>query len=149
MAATCECEWPHLITKQNKISPLQYPHLCFRVILFTVAIETIAMAVYGSLWSCTSTELAAPVTSTNTTLDLRVGGSPHCDLTLLTCLLIGSYRFCIIPLLAAFHAKPQTQQWASKWREGRETTVLCGVWRTIFACLCAPLPTAQFFVSGV
>ena len=73
-----------------------------------------AMSAYRSLWSCTSTELVVPASS-NTTLDLRVGATPHCDLTLLTCLLIGSYRFCIVPLLAAFHAKPKTQQWGSKW----------------------------------
>ncbi|XP_031442738.1 microtubule-associated tumor suppressor 1 homolog A isoform X2 [Clupea harengus] len=70
------------------------------------------MSAYRSLWSCTSTELVVPASS-NTTLDLRVGATPHCDLTLLTCLLIGSYRFCIVPLLAAFHAKPKTQQWGS------------------------------------
>uniref|UniRef100_A0A4W6BQX0 Uncharacterized protein n=1 Tax=Lates calcarifer TaxID=8187 RepID=A0A4W6BQX0_LATCA len=36
-----------------------------------------------------------------------------CDLTLMTCLLIGSYRFCIIPLLAAFNGRDR-KLWRSK-----------------------------------
>uniref|UniRef100_A0A3B4E9K5 Uncharacterized protein n=1 Tax=Pygocentrus nattereri TaxID=42514 RepID=A0A3B4E9K5_PYGNA len=59
------------------------------------------MAAYGGLRSCTWTEFSMHI-FTNSTLVPQSSACAECDLTLLTCLFIGSYRFCIIPLLAAF-----------------------------------------------
>ncbi|MED6270014.1 hypothetical protein CHARACLAT_005511 [Characodon lateralis] len=60
------------------------------------------MAGYTGLRSCTWTEFPAYVFY-NSSLLAQSHAESTCDLTLLTCVLIGSYRFCIIPLLAAFH----------------------------------------------
>uniref|UniRef100_A0A3P9BFK8 Uncharacterized protein n=1 Tax=Maylandia zebra TaxID=106582 RepID=A0A3P9BFK8_9CICH len=57
------------------------------------------MAGYTGLRSCTWTEFPAHVFNSSSLLTQGSAAS-SCDLTLLTCLLIGSYRFCIIPLLA-------------------------------------------------
>uniref|UniRef100_A0A3B4EQ83 Uncharacterized protein n=1 Tax=Pundamilia nyererei TaxID=303518 RepID=A0A3B4EQ83_9CICH len=62
------------------------------------------MAGYTGLRSCTWTEFPAHVFNSSSLLTQGSAAS-SCDLTLLTCLLIGSYRFCIIPLLAAFNGK--------------------------------------------
>uniref|UniRef100_A0A3Q0SS55 Uncharacterized protein n=1 Tax=Amphilophus citrinellus TaxID=61819 RepID=A0A3Q0SS55_AMPCI len=62
------------------------------------------MAGYTGLRSCTWTEFPAHVFNSSALLTQGSAAS-SCDLTLLTCLLIGSYRFCIIPLLAAFNGK--------------------------------------------
>lgn len=61
----------------------------------------------------TLTEFSEQVFS-NSSLDHQPSSCSQCDLTLLTCLLIGSYRFCIVPLLAASHRKPKTRLWRSK-----------------------------------
>lgn len=68
------------------------------------------MAGYTGLRSCTWTEFPAHVFNSSSLLT-QVSAASSCDLTLLTCLLIGSYRFCIIPLLAAFNGKER-----SLWR---------------------------------
>ncbi|XP_069026997.1 microtubule-associated tumor suppressor 1 homolog A isoform X5 [Embiotoca jacksoni] len=60
------------------------------------------MAGYTGLRSCTWTEFPAHVFNSSSFL-AHGNAASNCDLTLLTCLLIGSYRFCIIPLLAAFN----------------------------------------------
>uniref|UniRef100_A0A3Q4I856 Uncharacterized protein n=1 Tax=Neolamprologus brichardi TaxID=32507 RepID=A0A3Q4I856_NEOBR len=57
------------------------------------------MAGYTGLRSCTWTEFPAHVFNSSSLL-AQGSAASSCDLTLLTCLLIGSYRFCIIPLLA-------------------------------------------------
>uniref|UniRef100_A0A8D3DXK1 Uncharacterized protein n=1 Tax=Scophthalmus maximus TaxID=52904 RepID=A0A8D3DXK1_SCOMX len=62
------------------------------------------MAGYTGLRSCTWTEFPAPVFN-NSSLMAHGTAASSCDLTLMTCLLIGSYRFCIIPMLAAFNGK--------------------------------------------
>uniref|UniRef100_A0A671NJ95 Uncharacterized protein n=1 Tax=Sinocyclocheilus anshuiensis TaxID=1608454 RepID=A0A671NJ95_9TELE len=61
----------------------------------------------------TLTEISEQV-FTNSTMNRQPSSCAPCDLTLLTCLVIGSYRFCIIPLLSAFYGKPKTQLWRSK-----------------------------------
>uniref|UniRef100_A0A9J7YGC3 Uncharacterized protein n=2 Tax=Cyprinus carpio TaxID=7962 RepID=A0A9J7YGC3_CYPCA len=43
----------------------------------------------------------------------EISDQAPCDLTLFTCLLIGSYCFCIIPLLSALCGKPKTQLWST------------------------------------
>lgn len=62
----------------------------------------------------TLTEISEQV-FTNSTLNQQPSSCAQCDLTLLTCLLIGSCHFCIIPLLFAFYGKPKTQLWRSKY----------------------------------
>lgn len=71
------------------------------------------MAGYTGLRSCTWTEFPAHVYN-NSSLMAQGSAASNFDLTLLTCLLIGSYRFCIIPLLAAFNGK-DGKLWSSKW----------------------------------
>jgi len=74
---------------------------------------------FNSLWKVMSahggtlTEFPEQV-FINATLDQQSSPCAPCDLTLLTCLLIGSYRICIIPLLSSFHGKPNTRLWQSK-----------------------------------
>uniref|UniRef100_A0A8C7D8P2 Uncharacterized protein n=1 Tax=Oncorhynchus kisutch TaxID=8019 RepID=A0A8C7D8P2_ONCKI len=63
------------------------------------------MSGYGGLRSCTWTEFSTQVFTNSSLIPQGSATGSHCDLTLLTCLLIGSYRFCIIPLLAAFNGK--------------------------------------------
>lgn len=75
------------------------------------------MSAPGGLRSCTSTEFS-PHLFINSTLSPQAGPGAHCDLTLLTCLLVGSYRFCIAPLLAAFNGKARTQLWRCKFGGG-------------------------------
>lgn len=70
------------------------------------------MASYTGLRSCTWIEFPAHVFNNSSFGQESVTSS--CDLTLLTCLLIGSYRFCIIPLLSAFNGKHK-KLWKSKW----------------------------------
>uniref|UniRef100_A0A8C5I264 Microtubule-associated tumor suppressor 1 n=1 Tax=Gouania willdenowi TaxID=441366 RepID=A0A8C5I264_GOUWI len=60
------------------------------------------MAGYTELRSCTWTESTALVFN-NSSVFAEGSTATSCDLTLLTCFLIGSYRFCIVPLLAAFN----------------------------------------------
>ncbi|XP_071313910.1 microtubule-associated tumor suppressor 1 homolog A isoform X3 [Trachinotus anak] len=62
------------------------------------------MAGYTGLRSCTWTEYPSHVFN-NSSLMTQGSAASNCDLTLMTCLLIGSYRFFIIPLLAAFNGK--------------------------------------------
>ena len=73
------------------------------------------MAGYTGLRSCTWTEFPVDIL-TNSSLISRSTVSSNCDLTLLTCLLIGSYRFCIVPLLAVFNGKGGNRLWRSKHR---------------------------------
>lgn len=71
------------------------------------------MAGYTGLRSCTWTE--SPTHVFNNSFSMGQGSAASsCDLTLLTCLLIGSYRFCIIPLLAVLSGK-DGKLWRSKW----------------------------------
>lgn len=65
------------------------------------------MLAYGGLRSCTWSAPSLYVFD-NSTLIPQFSAVSQCDLTLLTCLLIGSYRFCIIPLLAACSGKSKT-----------------------------------------
>lgn len=62
------------------------------------------MADFTGLRSCTWTEFPAHPAENSSSVTQNSTAS-SCDLTLLTCLLIGSYRFCIIPLLAVFSGK--------------------------------------------
>uniref|UniRef100_A0A1A8G381 Mitochondrial tumor suppressor 1a n=2 Tax=Nothobranchius korthausae TaxID=1143690 RepID=A0A1A8G381_9TELE len=64
------------------------------------------MAGYTGLRSCTWTEPPVHVFS-NSSLLTPGSTSSSCDLTLLTCLLIGSYRFCIIPVLAVINGRDE------------------------------------------
>lgn len=73
-----------------------------------------AMATYSGPRSCTWTELPGQVSSNFSSLAQRTATTSSCDLTLLTCLLIGSYRFCLIPLLALFSGKGR-QLWRRKY----------------------------------
>ncbi|XP_023847965.1 microtubule-associated tumor suppressor 1 homolog A isoform X2 [Salvelinus sp. IW2-2015] len=69
------------------------------------------MSGYGGLRSCTWTEFSTQVFNNSSLIPQGSAAGSHCDLTLLTCLLIGSYRFCIIPLLAAFNGKTRIRLW--------------------------------------
>lgn len=71
------------------------------------------MADFTGLRSCTWTEFPA-LPAQNASSVTRSNTASSCDLTLLTCLLIGSYRFCIIPLLAVFNGNDK-KLWRSKW----------------------------------
>lgn len=71
------------------------------------------MADFSGLRSCTWTELPAHLVHNSSAVSGDSAAS-SCDLTLLTCLLIASYRFCIIPLLAALHGKDK-KLWRRKW----------------------------------
>ncbi|XP_035861333.1 microtubule-associated tumor suppressor 1 homolog A isoform X5 [Sander lucioperca] len=62
------------------------------------------MAGYTGLRSCTWTEFPAHIFNSSSSMAQGRAAS-NCDLTLLTCLLIGSYRFCVIPLLSLFNGK--------------------------------------------
>uniref|UniRef100_A0A3P8Y0C2 Uncharacterized protein n=1 Tax=Esox lucius TaxID=8010 RepID=A0A3P8Y0C2_ESOLU len=57
----------------------------------------------GGLRSCTWTEFSSEIFANSSFIPPGRDAGSHCDLTLLTCLLIGSYRFFIIPLLAALN----------------------------------------------
>uniref|UniRef100_A0A3B4A677 Uncharacterized protein n=1 Tax=Periophthalmus magnuspinnatus TaxID=409849 RepID=A0A3B4A677_9GOBI len=61
------------------------------------------MAVYNAVRCGTMTEFSVHIFHNSSSFGALGNGSAgaSCDLTLLTCVLIGSYRFCIIPLLAA------------------------------------------------
>lgn len=71
------------------------------------------MADFTGLRSCTWTEFPA-LSAQNASSVTRSNTASSCDLTLLTCLLIGSYRFCILPLLAVFNGNDK-KLWRSKW----------------------------------
>ena len=77
----------------------------------------------GTLRSCTWTEFPVDIL-TNSSLISRSSVGSNCDLTLLTCLLIGSYRFGIVPLLAVFNSKGGNRLWISKRR-----------WNIIYECM--------------
>uniref|UniRef100_A0A3P9MIZ6 Uncharacterized protein n=1 Tax=Oryzias latipes TaxID=8090 RepID=A0A3P9MIZ6_ORYLA len=53
--------------------------------------------------SCTWTEFPARTLNGSSFAAQSLLAESECDLTLLTCLLVGSFRFCIVPLLAAFN----------------------------------------------
>uniref|UniRef100_A0A8C4RGF1 Uncharacterized protein n=1 Tax=Erpetoichthys calabaricus TaxID=27687 RepID=A0A8C4RGF1_ERPCA len=57
----------------------------------------------GKFRSCTFPEF--PCILFNSTLVLQDNADSQFDMTFLMFILIGSYRFCIIPLLAAFNGK--------------------------------------------
>uniref|UniRef100_A0A8D2LZ73 Uncharacterized protein n=1 Tax=Varanus komodoensis TaxID=61221 RepID=A0A8D2LZ73_VARKO len=59
------------------------------------------MTIPGGLRSCTETDFS-PHIFTNSTLTPPADSGSHYDITLLTLLVVGSYSFCIIPLLATF-----------------------------------------------
>uniref|UniRef100_A0A4W4H1L0 Uncharacterized protein n=1 Tax=Electrophorus electricus TaxID=8005 RepID=A0A4W4H1L0_ELEEL len=71
------------------------------------------MEAYRALRSGTWTELSVHI-FTNSTPIPQSSVCTQYDLTLLTCLLVGSYRFCIVPLLAACYGKRKTRVWRSK-----------------------------------
>lgn len=71
------------------------------------------MLVYEGLRSCTWSEFSLDVFENSTLIPQSNAGS-QCDLTLFTCLLIGSYRFCVVPLLAACYGKSKTPLQRSK-----------------------------------
>lgn len=72
------------------------------------------MAGYSGPRSCTWTEFPAHVSHNSSALAQRNATASSCDLTLLTCVLIGSYRFCIVPLLTLFTGKGR-QLWRCKY----------------------------------
>ena len=81
--------------------------------------------------SCTWTEFPVDIL-TNSSLISRSTVGSNCDLTLLTCLLIGSYRFGIIPLLAVFNSKDGNRLCRSEHR----WSLSMNAWRG--ATLCFP-----------
>uniref|UniRef100_A0A8C3GWW9 Uncharacterized protein n=1 Tax=Corvus moneduloides TaxID=1196302 RepID=A0A8C3GWW9_CORMO len=62
------------------------------------------MTIPGGLRSCTETNFS-PVIFINSTLTPPTDSGSHYDITLLTLLVVGSYSFCIVPLLATFTGK--------------------------------------------
>ncbi|XP_010568350.1 PREDICTED: microtubule-associated tumor suppressor 1 isoform X3 [Haliaeetus leucocephalus] len=62
------------------------------------------MTIPGGLRSCTETNFS-PIIFINSTLTPPTDSGSHYDITLLTLLVVGSYSFCIIPLLATFTGK--------------------------------------------
>uniref|UniRef100_A0A8D0HD84 Uncharacterized protein n=1 Tax=Sphenodon punctatus TaxID=8508 RepID=A0A8D0HD84_SPHPU len=62
------------------------------------------MTIPGGLRSCTETDFS-PHIFINSTLTPPADSGNHYDVTLLTLLVVGSYSFCIIPLLATFTGK--------------------------------------------
>ncbi|XP_047658336.1 microtubule-associated tumor suppressor 1 homolog A isoform X4 [Tachysurus fulvidraco] len=86
------------------------------------------MLASGDLRSCTWSEFSSYVFNNSTLIPQTTAGS-QCDLTLLTCLLIGSYRFCIIPLLAAIYGKSKTPLQRSDKRTASlsNASVMCAV----------------------
>ncbi|XP_010000783.1 PREDICTED: microtubule-associated tumor suppressor 1 isoform X4 [Chaetura pelagica] len=78
------------------------------------------MTIPGGLRSCTDTNFS-PVVFINSTLTPPTDSGSHYDITLLTLLVVGSYSFCIIPLLATFTGKKSSTtviikngEWPSK-----------------------------------
>ncbi|XP_053113692.1 microtubule-associated tumor suppressor 1 isoform X2 [Hemicordylus capensis] len=65
------------------------------------------MTIPGGLRSCTETDFS-PHIFTNSTLTPPADSGSHYDITLLTLLVVGSYSFCIIPLLATFTGRRTT-----------------------------------------
>ncbi|XP_009954269.1 PREDICTED: microtubule-associated tumor suppressor 1 isoform X3 [Leptosomus discolor] len=62
------------------------------------------MTIPGGLRSCTETNFS-PIIFINSTLTPPTDSGSHYDITLLTLLVVGSYSFCIIPLLSTFTGK--------------------------------------------
>uniref|UniRef100_A0A8C3PT52 Microtubule-associated tumor suppressor 1 n=1 Tax=Calidris pygmaea TaxID=425635 RepID=A0A8C3PT52_9CHAR len=62
------------------------------------------MTIPGGLRSCTETNFS-PIIFINSTLTPPADSGSHYDITLLTLLVVGSYSFCIVPLLATFTGK--------------------------------------------
>uniref|UniRef100_A0A8C0QRV1 Uncharacterized protein n=1 Tax=Chelonoidis abingdonii TaxID=106734 RepID=A0A8C0QRV1_CHEAB len=62
------------------------------------------MTIPGGLRSCTETDFS-PRIFINSTLAPPTDSGSHYDITLLTMLVVGSYSFFIIPLLATFTGK--------------------------------------------
>lgn len=95
------------------------PYMHLRSVLFLPALGfhlvKRQMAGYTGLRSCTWTEFPVDVLANSSLISQSAVGS-NCDLTLLTCLLIGSYRFCVAPLLALFNSKDGNRLWRSKRR---------------------------------
>lgn len=108
----------------QRLVPLQFTHICawrrdgrahrgqpmpsevsLAQILFVLHLRVRAMAGYSGPRSCTWTEVVAHVSYNSSSLTQRRTTTSSCDITLLTCLLIGSYRFCIVPLLTLLTGK--------------------------------------------
>ncbi|XP_061329345.1 microtubule-associated tumor suppressor 1 isoform X5 [Pezoporus flaviventris] len=91
------------------------------------------MTIPGGLRSCTETNFS-PVIFINSTLTPPTDSGSHFDITLLTLLVVGSYSFCIILLLATFTGK----------RTASATVIIKnGEWPTKPACqngTSAPVP---------
>ncbi|XP_050752710.1 microtubule-associated tumor suppressor 1 isoform X3 [Gymnogyps californianus] len=62
------------------------------------------MTIPGGLRSCTETNFS-PIIFINSTLTPPTDSGSHCVITLLILLVVGSYSFCFIPLLATFTGK--------------------------------------------
>uniref|UniRef100_A0A663M3F6 Uncharacterized protein n=1 Tax=Athene cunicularia TaxID=194338 RepID=A0A663M3F6_ATHCN len=62
------------------------------------------MTVPGGLRSCTETHFS-PIIFINSTLTPPTDSGSHSDITLLTLLVVGTYSFCVISLLATFTGK--------------------------------------------
>uniref|UniRef100_A0A8B9DTJ1 Uncharacterized protein n=1 Tax=Anser cygnoides TaxID=8845 RepID=A0A8B9DTJ1_ANSCY len=62
------------------------------------------MTIPGGLRSCTETNFS-PDIFINSTLTPPTNSGSYYDITLLTLLVVASYSFCIIPLLASFTGK--------------------------------------------
>uniref|UniRef100_A0A4X2KBE5 Uncharacterized protein n=1 Tax=Vombatus ursinus TaxID=29139 RepID=A0A4X2KBE5_VOMUR len=72
----------------------------------------------GGFRSCTETE-ASSRGFINSTLTPPAGSQRHCDVTLLTLLLVGSYSLCLAPLLAACAGRrSRCLSWASWHGQG-------------------------------
>nr|XP_030127039.3 microtubule-associated tumor suppressor 1 isoform X3 [Taeniopygia guttata] len=81
------------------------------------------MTIPGGLRSCTETNFS-PIIFFNSTLTPPTDSGSHYDITLLTLLLVGSYSFCIVPLLATFTGK----------RTASATVIRNGEWPSKPAC---------------
>ncbi|XP_039921710.1 microtubule-associated tumor suppressor 1 isoform X7 [Hirundo rustica] len=81
------------------------------------------MTIPGGLRSCTETNFS-PVIFFNSTLTPPTDSRSHYDITLLTLLVVGSYSFCIVPLLATFTGK----------RTASATVIRNGEWPSKPAC---------------
>ncbi|XP_051646262.1 microtubule-associated tumor suppressor 1 isoform X8 [Manacus candei] len=81
------------------------------------------MTIPGGLRSCTETNFS-PIIFINSTLTPPTDSGSHYDITLLTLLVVGSYSFCIVPLLATFTGK----------RTASATVIKNGEWPSKPAC---------------
>lgn len=120
----CVCSWStaHRHAEQITLFPLYFTEgqrrrwqheQGWNVISATAWFWTISMTVSGGLRSCTHTTFSPHIFSNSTLMPPNTSGS-RSDVMFVTFLLIGSYSFCIVPLLAVFIARPKYQHFKSK-----------------------------------